>query len=83
VRRSARKITLVDHELESFSSSGLCSGGGDDRDHFEALAIGPLARWSYAPAMPTLPILGTGVVPLLQLIVLPPLTIWFVRRQLA
>lgn len=50
---------------------------------FEALAIGPLARWSYAPAMPTLPILGTGILPLLQWILLPPLTIWFVRRQLA
>jgi hypothetical protein len=49
---------------------------------FEALATGPLARWSYAPSMPKLPVLGTGVIPLVQWILLPPLTIWFVRRQL-
>jgi hypothetical protein len=49
----------------------------------EALATGPLARWSYTPLMPTLPVLGTGILPLFQWILLPSLTIWFVRRQLA
>jgi len=49
---------------------------------FEALATGPLNRWQYADSMPTLPILGTGVVPLLMWLLMPPLTIWFVRRQL-
>jgi len=49
----------------------------------EALATGPLERWSYAPSMPTLPVLGTGLLPLFQWILLPPLMIWFVRRQLA
>jgi hypothetical protein len=49
---------------------------------FEALAARFLERWSYSPLMPTLPILGTGLVPLLQWILLPPLIIWFVRRQL-
>ena len=49
---------------------------------FEALATSLLERWSYSPSMPTLPILGTGIFPLLQWILLPPLTIWFVRRQL-
>ena len=39
-------------------------------------------RWSYAPNMPTLPLLGTGLLPVLQWIVLPPLVVWFVRRQL-
>jgi len=48
----------------------------------EALATGPLERWSYTPSMPTLPVLGTGILPLLQWVLLPPLTIWFVRRQL-
>jgi len=48
----------------------------------EALATGPLERWSYTPSMPTLPITGTGILPLFQWILLPPLTIWFVRRQL-
>lgn len=49
---------------------------------FEALATGPMERWTYSPSMPTLPILGTGIVPLIQWLLLPPLTIWFVRRQL-
>ena len=49
---------------------------------FETLATGFLERWNYSPLMPTLPILGTGLVPLLQWILLPPLTIWFARRQL-
>lgn len=49
---------------------------------FEALATGPLNRWQYADSMPTLPILGTGVVPLLMWLLMPPLTIWFVKRQL-
>lgn len=39
-------------------------------------------RWTYAPSMPTLPLLGTGLLPLLQWIILPPLIVWFVHRQL-
>jgi hypothetical protein len=39
-------------------------------------------RWSYAERMPTLPLLGTGIVPLIQWMLLPPLVVWFVRRQL-
>jgi hypothetical protein len=31
--------------------------------------------WSYAPAMPIVPVLGTGLAPLAQWIVLPPLLI--------
>ncbi len=49
---------------------------------FEALALGPLERWSYSDTMPRLPILGTGLLPLLQWLVLPPLIIWFARRQM-
>lgn len=41
-----------------------------------------LHRWSYAPEMPTLPVLGTGVLPLLQWLILPPVLLWFVHRQL-
>lgn len=49
---------------------------------FEWLATEVLGRWAYGSAMPTLPILGTGLLPLLQWIVLPPIIVWFVRRQL-
>lgn len=49
---------------------------------FEAIATRVLDRWHYAATMPMLPILGTGLSPLLQWVVLPPLVVWFVRRQL-
>jgi hypothetical protein len=32
--------------------------------------------------MPVVPLLEVGLSPLLQWIVLPPLIVWFVRRQL-
>lgn len=48
----------------------------------ERLATGPLGRWTYSDAMPVVPLLGVGLSPLLQWIVLPPLIVWFVRRQL-
>jgi len=48
----------------------------------EWLATERLGRWQYAEVMPVLPLLGTGLLPLLQWIVLPPLVVWFVRRQL-
>ncbi len=49
----------------------------------EALATGTLNRWTYAETMPALPLAGTGLTPLLQWIVLPPIIVFFVRRQLA
>ncbi len=49
----------------------------------EALATGVLGRWAYNDAMPRLPLLGTGLLPLLQWLALPPLVLWFVRRQIA
>jgi hypothetical protein len=41
-----------------------------------------LRRWAYAPSMPTLPLLGTGLTPILQWVLLPPMIVWFVRRQI-
>ena len=41
-----------------------------------------LGRWSYAPSMSTVPGLEVGASPLLQWLLLPPLVVWFVRRQL-
>ena len=49
---------------------------------FEAVATVVLARWSYNDAMPRLPILGTGLLPVIQWLTIPPLVIWFVRRQI-
>lgn len=49
----------------------------------ERFAIGPLDRWQYAPTMPVAPFLGVGLTPLLQWVVLPPICLWFVCRQLS
>jgi hypothetical protein len=49
---------------------------------FESVATGPAGRWSYTTAMPRLPIIGTGLLPLLQWLVIPPLVLWFARRQI-
>ena len=49
----------------------------------ERLATGPLERWAYAERMPIVPVVDIGLAPLLQWVVLPPLIVWFVRRQLA
>ena len=48
----------------------------------EWLATNLWDRWQYAPRMPVVPGLGTGLAPLLQWLLLPPLLIWIVRRQL-
>jgi len=42
-----------------------------------------IATWSYSPAMPMVPGADIGLVPLLQWVLLPLLTVWFVQRQLA
>ena len=39
-------------------------------------------RWEYAEQMPRLPLLGTGLAPLLQWLLIPPLVVWLVRRQI-
>ena len=48
----------------------------------EWLATHVERRWDYAPGMPLVPLLGIGLAPVLQWMVLPPLVVWFVRRQL-
>ena len=37
-------------------------------------------RWSYTETMPTLPLLGVGLWPFLQLVLLTPLTLWLSSR---
>ena len=50
---------------------------------FAATATSAPWGWRYTAAMPTLPVLGTGLAPVLQWLALPPATLWMVRRQLA
>jgi hypothetical protein len=49
---------------------------------FEDMATRRDGRWIYAESMPRLPIFGTGLLPLLQWLIIPLLVIWFVRRQI-
>jgi hypothetical protein len=37
--------------------------------------------WAYSSAMPVIPGIEMGVSPLLQWVVLPPIVLWFARRQ--
>ena len=39
-------------------------------------------RWTYSELMPLVPPLGTGLSPLLQWLVIPPLVVWLTRRHL-
>jgi ABC-type Fe3+-siderophore transport system permease subunit len=50
---------------------------------FEALATRVFHTWQYAELMPILPFLGTGLLPLLQWTLIPPIILWFVKRQLS
>ena len=48
---------------------------------FEWPATGVFDRGAYADTMPVVPLVGAGLLPLLQWILLPPLIVWFARRQ--
>lgn len=39
-------------------------------------------RWSYGDFMPVVPLLDVGLSPLLQWLILSPLIVWFVHRQI-
>lgn len=48
---------------------------------FEYLATGTLQRWTYSDQMSRLPVLGTGVSPLLQWLVVPSIVLWLTRQH--
>jgi hypothetical protein len=48
----------------------------------EHLATGVLNRWQYADAMPVVPVLGTGLAPVLQWLLLPLPVLGLARGQL-
>jgi hypothetical protein len=39
-------------------------------------------RWTYSELMPLVPPFGTGLSPLLQWLIIPPLVLWFSRRHI-
>jgi len=48
----------------------------------EWLNTGVRLTWAYSEWMPIVPVLGTGLSPLMQWLVLPPLGLWVCRRRL-
>lgn len=48
----------------------------------EWLNTGVRLAWAYSEWMPVIPVLGTGLSPLMQWLVLPPLGMWVCRRRL-
>ncbi|WP_051882372.1 hypothetical protein [Parvularcula oceani] len=74
--RSRRWITMPSsRKLAVFLAVGLALTVAAE---FYATEVA--GRWSYADAMPTLPVLGTGLTPLLQWIVVPLLVVSLGRR---
>lgn len=69
--------------------------GATSRDYLLVAALGFLAallveykalylhRWAYSAAMPLFPLLGIGVLPLVQMSVFAPLSVWLTQKLLA
>jgi hypothetical protein len=64
-------------QVAGFTGLGLASAV-----LIEILATQVWQRWSYSDAMPTIPVLEVGLVPLFMWAVPPPVLVWFVHRQL-
>ena len=47
----------------------------------EAVSVNLLQRWDYSELMPTVPVLGTGLAPILQWLFIPLLLLWLLRRR--
>ena len=46
----------------------------------ELIAVHILERWTYAPSMPRIPGLEIGIVPVIQMLILPPFVFWIAAR---
>ena len=51
-------------------------------EHLATRSTHPVWAWRYSELMPVVPGLGIGLTPLLQWVLIPPLVIWFSRRQI-
>jgi hypothetical protein len=46
----------------------------------ELIAVHVLKRWTYTELMPRIPALEIGMVPVIQMLILPPLIFWIASR---
>lgn len=51
-------------------------------EHLATRSTHPDWGWRYSDLMPIVPVLGIGLTPLAQWLLIPPLVAWFSRRQL-
>lgn len=79
VRHRGWVVVPTASRVLGFTSCGLAITVAIER---LALAGQWMQGWLYSPLMPVVPGLGVGLSPLIQWLVLPPLLIWMVRRQL-
>ena len=49
----------------------------------EWVSVEQLGRWAYAPAMPRLPLIGTGLLPVAQWLLISPVGAWLTSRYLS
>ena len=47
----------------------------------EWLNVNVRGTWAYAPSMPTVPVIGTGLAPLLQWLIVPTLVLWIATAR--
>lgn len=50
-------------------------------EHLATRSTVPAWGWRYSEFMPVVPLVGVGLSPLAQWVLLPPLALWLVRRQ--
>lgn len=53
------------------------AGGAGYTIYSEWLNVSVRGSWAYSKLMPTVPLIGTGLAPLLQWLVIPTLALWF------
>lgn len=67
-------------ELAAFLAAGLAITLM--LEHLATVSTRPGWGWRYSELMPVVPVIGIGLSPLAQWLLLPPLALWLVRRQL-
>jgi hypothetical protein len=80
VRNRAWVVSPTASEVLGFAACGVLMTAAIER---LALSGRWVQSWSYSPLMPVVPGIDVGLSPLVQWLVLPPLVVWLVRRQLS
>ena len=70
---TGRTLWVTDYGYKAYAAAALA--GATSAVLIEWIAQGT-GRWTYTSRMPVVPVLGTGLWPLLQLTVLVPLALW-------